>query len=80
MAKLIHSATTSLAGYVADEDGNLDWAAPGEEVHAFVNDLERPVDTSRPTRSGPDWSTRVTSCSRRSWSEAGRGPSPTTSA
>jgi dihydrofolate reductase len=43
MAKLIYSAITSLDGYVADEDGNFDWAAPDEEVHSFVNDLERPV-------------------------------------
>jgi dihydrofolate reductase len=45
MAKLIYSAIASLDGYVADEDGNFDWAAPGEEVHAFVNDLERPIGT-----------------------------------
>jgi dihydrofolate reductase len=45
MAKLIYSAITSLDGYVADEDSNFDWAAPDEEVHSFVNDLERPVDT-----------------------------------
>jgi len=45
MAKLIYSAITSLDGYVADEDGNFDWAAPDEEVHSFVNDLERPVGT-----------------------------------
>ncbi len=45
MAKLIYSAITSLDGYVADEDGNFDWAAPDDEVHAFVNDLERPVGT-----------------------------------
>jgi dihydrofolate reductase len=45
MAKLIYSAITSLDGYIADEDGNFDWAAPDEEVHAFVNDLERPVGT-----------------------------------
>ncbi len=45
MAKLIYSAITSLDGYVADEDGDFDWAAPDEEVHAFVNDLERPVGT-----------------------------------
>jgi dihydrofolate reductase len=45
MAKLIYSAIQSLDGYVADEDGNFDWAAPDEEVHAFVNDLERPVGT-----------------------------------
>jgi len=45
MAKLIYSAITSLDGYVADEDGNFDWAAPDEDVHRFVNDLERPVGT-----------------------------------
>jgi dihydrofolate reductase len=44
-AKLIYSAITSLDGYVADEEGNFDWAAPDEEVHSFVNDLERPVGT-----------------------------------
>jgi dihydrofolate reductase len=45
VAKLIYSAITSLDGYVADEDGNFDWAEPDEEVHTFVNDLERPVGT-----------------------------------
>ncbi len=45
MAKLIYSAITSLDGYVADANGNFDWAAPDEEVHALVNDLERPVGT-----------------------------------
>jgi dihydrofolate reductase len=45
MARLIYSAITSLDGFVADEDGNFDWAAPDDEVHAFVNDLERPVGT-----------------------------------
>jgi dihydrofolate reductase len=45
MARLTYSAITSLDGYVADEDGIFDWAAPDEEVHAFVNDLERPVGT-----------------------------------
>ena len=43
MANLIYSAITSLDGYVADEEGNFDWAAPDEEVHSFVNELERPV-------------------------------------
>ncbi|HKV84524.1 MAG TPA: dihydrofolate reductase family protein [Ktedonobacterales bacterium] len=43
MAKLIYSAIMSLDGYVADEDGNFDWAAPDEEVHTFVNELERPI-------------------------------------
>jgi dihydrofolate reductase len=45
MAKLIYSAITSLDGYVADEDGNFDWAAPDEEVHTFVNDVERRIGT-----------------------------------
>jgi len=45
MARLIYSAITSLDGYVADEDGNFDWAEPDEEVHTFVNDLERQVGT-----------------------------------
>jgi dihydrofolate reductase len=45
VAKLIYSAITSLDGYVADEDGNFDWAEPDEEVHTFANDLERPVGT-----------------------------------
>ena len=45
MAKLIYSGITSLDGYVADADGNFDWSAPDAEVHAFVNDLERPVGT-----------------------------------
>jgi dihydrofolate reductase len=43
MAKLIYSAITSLDGYVEDEQGSFDWAAPDDEVHAFVNDLERPI-------------------------------------
>jgi dihydrofolate reductase len=45
VAKLIYSAITSLDGYVADEDGNFDWAEPDQEVHTFVNDLERPIGT-----------------------------------
>ncbi len=45
MASLIYSAIASLDGYVEDEQGKFDWAAPDEEVHAFVNDLERPVGT-----------------------------------
>jgi dihydrofolate reductase len=45
VAKLIYSAIASLDGYVADESGNFDWAAPDEDVHRFVNDLERNVGT-----------------------------------
>jgi dihydrofolate reductase len=45
MAKLIYAAIASLDGYVEDEEGRFDWAAPDDEVHAFVNDLERPIGT-----------------------------------
>jgi dihydrofolate reductase len=45
MAKLIYASLCSLDGYFEDADGNFDWAAPDEEVHAFVNDLERPIGT-----------------------------------
>ena len=45
MARLIYSAIASLDGYVADEAGNFDWSRPDEEVHAFVNELERPIGT-----------------------------------
>lgn len=45
MAKLLYGAIASLDGYVADASGNFDWAAPDEDVHAFVNDLERPIGT-----------------------------------
>ena len=45
MAKLIYSAITSADGYVEDAAGRFDWAAPGEELLCFVNDLERPVRT-----------------------------------
>jgi dihydrofolate reductase len=46
MGKLIYLITTSLDGYVADNDGNFEWAMPSEEVHAFVNDIVRNVGTS----------------------------------
>jgi dihydrofolate reductase len=45
MARLICSGITSLDGYIADKDGNFDWSAPDEQVHTFVNDLERPIGT-----------------------------------
>jgi dihydrofolate reductase len=45
VANLIYSAIASLDGYVEDASGSFDWAAPDEEVHAFVNDLQRPIGT-----------------------------------
>src|SRR5215212_9844083 len=45
MANLIYSVIASLDGYIEDEEGRFDWAEPDEEVHAFINDLARPVGT-----------------------------------
>jgi dihydrofolate reductase len=45
MADLIYTSIASLDGYVTDEDGNFDWAHPSDELHAFVNDLQRSVGT-----------------------------------
>src|ERR1700753_3701102 len=45
MGKLIYAAIASLDGYVEDEEGKFDWAAPDAEVHGFVNDLERGIGT-----------------------------------
>jgi dihydrofolate reductase len=45
MASLIYSAIASLDGYVEDGQGAFDWAAPDEELHAAVNELERPIGT-----------------------------------
>src|SRR5438105_2048716 len=45
MGHLVYTAITSLDGYVADASGNFDWAMPDEEVHRFVNQLERPIGT-----------------------------------
>jgi dihydrofolate reductase len=41
MGNLVYAAIMSVDGYIADERGDFEWAAPDEEVHAFVNDLER---------------------------------------
>jgi len=45
VAKLIYAAIASLDGYIEDAHGKFDWAEPDEEVHRFVNDLQRPVGT-----------------------------------
>jgi dihydrofolate reductase len=45
MAHLIYSAIASLDGYIEDRDGNFDWAMPDEEMHQFVNNLERGAGT-----------------------------------
>jgi carbon monoxide dehydrogenase subunit G len=49
VAKLIYSFLASLDGYIADDAGRFEWAAPDEEVLDFINDLERDVE---PTSTG----------------------------
>jgi dihydrofolate reductase len=45
MARLVYANLTSLDLYVNDTNGDFQWAEPDAEVHAFVNDLERPMRT-----------------------------------
>jgi len=45
VATLIYAAIASLDGYVEDAQGTFDWAMPDEQLHAFVNDLERSIGT-----------------------------------
>jgi len=44
-AKLIYLTPASLDGYIADETASPNWAAPDEEVFAFITDLVRPIGT-----------------------------------
>jgi hypothetical protein len=45
MAKLVYSALGSLDGYIANEHGKFEGAVPDDEVHAFINDLDREAGT-----------------------------------
>jgi dihydrofolate reductase len=45
MASLVYLINCSLDGYIEDESGAFDWGKPDREVHQFVNDLVRPVET-----------------------------------
>ncbi len=45
MGRLVYAVIASLDGFVNDESGGFEWAAPAEDVHRFVNELERPVGT-----------------------------------
>jgi dihydrofolate reductase len=71
MATLSYSAITSLDGYIEDEGGRFDWAEPDEEVHTFVNDLERPVGTylygRRMYEVMASWETALTEAGRPSY-------------
>lgn len=66
---LIYSMAVSLDGFIADPDGEIDWAAPDEELLRFHNQQTReiaahlcgrglyedmlPWETAEQTRSGP---------------------------
>ncbi|MBV8220560.1 MAG: dihydrofolate reductase family protein [Solirubrobacterales bacterium] len=41
MRKLIYSMTTSLDGFIADADGQIDWTAPDEELFRFHTEQTR---------------------------------------
>src|SRR5262245_49412683 len=45
MGTIVYTTICSLDGYINDEQGDFNWSAPDAEVHAFVNDLERPMGT-----------------------------------
>lgn len=45
-AKLIYTAICSLDGFIADDDGNFDWAEPKEDVHRYINELEARNDAA----------------------------------
>ena len=82
MSKLVYRAIASLDGYVNDASGGFDWAAPDEEVHRFVNDMERPIGTYLYGRRMYDvmryWATadpsRRASAPRRTTPRSGRRP------
>src|SRR5206468_5555479 len=65
MARLIYSAIASLGGYVEDEQGTFDWAAPDDQVLAAVQ-------TSLSGRSAP--TSTAAGCTK-PWS-SGRRPAP----
>jgi len=45
MARLIYGMLMSLDGYIEDGRGDFGWAAPDEEVHTYVNELNSTVGT-----------------------------------
>jgi dihydrofolate reductase len=44
VARVIYSFTTSLDGYIAGPEGEIDWSTPDDELHRFHNEQVREVD------------------------------------
>ena len=38
---IFYGFNLSADGYVMDADGNFDWSVPGEEIHAYWNEVQR---------------------------------------
>ncbi|HTN61318.1 MAG TPA: dihydrofolate reductase family protein [Devosia sp.] len=45
MRKLIYPMSISVDGYIADRNGQFDWAAPNADLHQHWNDHELTIDT-----------------------------------
>ena len=45
MGQLVYSAITSLDGYIEDREGSFTWGMPDDDVHSFINNLERSIGT-----------------------------------
>jgi dihydrofolate reductase len=43
MRKLVYSMGVSLDGFIAGPGGEIDWSAPGEELHRFHNEQMRDI-------------------------------------
>ena len=68
MANLTYSAIASLDGYVADEDGNFDWAGPHSDRRRIATSSSRPGGGESAASSGRPSAASAT---------AGRSASPT---
>jgi len=45
MSNVVYSLAVSLDGYVEGPEGEIDWSAPDDELHAFYNDRAREIGT-----------------------------------
>lgn len=45
MRKVIYSMIVSLDGFIEGPNRAIDWSAPDEELHQYINDQERAIDT-----------------------------------